>query len=413
MVGTRATRVGGRAAGPGGVGVTVVLAPDKFQGCLTGPEVAAALAAGLRRVAPAARVRAVPVADGGDGTVAALLRRGWTALDATVTGPDGLPVRTRIAVHDGTAVVESAGCSGLALLGGRRRPLEAGSRGVGEAIAAAVDAGARHVVVGVGGTACTDGGAGMLAGLGARLRDAEGRPVHDGGGELARVASVDLAPVRRRLAGVSLTVATDVDNPLLGPQGAAAVYGPQKGAAPPDVLTLEAGLRSWAAVLGGDPELPGSGAGGGLGFGLVAGLGGTVRSGVDLVLELVGFADEVAGADLVVTGEGRLDQQSLRGKAVTGVLRAVVRERAGRATSGGRGPAVVGVCGVDLLGAADAGRLGFDRVWSLVDRAASAEDSIARAAVLLESVGAELLEWLAEDPRGVAARGPTGERPDG
>lgn len=380
-------------------GMTVVLAPDKFQGCLSGPAVAAALAEGLRRVAFSTRIRTVPLADGGDGTVAALLDRGWEPLDATVTGPDGWPVTARIARRGSTAVVESATASGLALLGGRRRPLEAGSRGVGETIAAALDAGARHVVVGVGGTACTDGGAGMLAALGARLLDADGRPVADGGGALTGIARVDLAPARQRLAGVTLTVATDVDNPLLGPHGAAAVYGPQKGAGPADVLALEAGLGHWAGVVGGDPGLPGSGAGGGLGYGLVAGLGGTVRSGVDLVLELVGFAEELVLADLVVTGEGRLDRQSLHGKAVTGVLRAVQRERESRAARGGSGPVVVGVCGANLLSAEVAGGLGFGRVWSLVERATSPEDSIARAAVLLRAVGTELLEALPEAPR--------------
>jgi glycerate kinase len=382
-----------------GSGATVVLAPDKFQGCLTGPEVAAVLAEGLRRVAPSTRIRTVPVADGGDGTVAALLDRGWEPLDVAVTGPDGSPVVARIARREGTAVVESANASGLALLDGRRRPLEAGSRGVGEAVGAALDAGARHVVVGVGGTACTDGGAGMLAALGARLLDADGRQVADGGGALPRVATVDLAPARRRVAGVTLTVATDVDNPLLGPQGAATVYGPQKGAGPADVQALEDGLRHWAGVVGGDPGLPGSGAGGGLGYGLMAGLSGSVRSGVDLVLELVGFADEMAAADLVVTGEGRLDEQSLHGKAVTGVLRAAQREREVRAGRGGPGPVVVGVCGANLLGAEVAGSLGFRRVWSLVDRATSPEDSIARAAVLLRAVGTELLEALPEAPR--------------
>jgi glycerate 2-kinase len=365
---------------------TVLLAPDKFKGCLSAAEVAGALAAGLRDVAPGARIRTVPVADGGDGTVAALLASGWRPLDMMVTGPQGTPVRAQVAVRGSTAVVESASTSGLALLAGRRlRPLTGSSRGVGEAIGAAVDAGARHVVVGVGGTACTDGGAGMLVALGARVLDVRGRPVPDGGVGLARAAAVDLAPARRRLEGICVTVATDVDNPLLGPEGAAAVYAPQKGATADEVLLLEDALRRWADLVGVRPDLSGAGAGGGLGYGLVAGLGATVRSGVDLVLEHVGFADAVAGADLVVTGEGRLDHQSLRGKAVVGVVRAT------RAAGRGPRPPVLAVCGVDDLGPAAAAAAGLARVWSLAERAGSREASLLRAPELLREVGRELL----------------------
>lgn len=380
-----------RGVEDGGVDTrTVLLAPDKFKGCLTGPEVAAALAVGLREADPGVRIRTVPVADGGDGTVAALLGRGWRPLEVRATGPDGAPVAAQVAVRGTSAVVESATTSGLALLrGGPLHPLTAGSRGVGEAIAAAVDAGARHVVVGVGGTACTDGGAGMLAALGAHVLDAHGRPVPDGGAGLERVATVDLAPARRKLAGVEVTVATDVDNPLLGADGAAAVYAPQKGASPDDVLRLDDALHRWAGLVGGPADRPGAGAGGGLGYGLLAGLGGSVRSGVDLVLDLIGFATEVAAADLVVTGEGRLDGQSLRGKTVMGVLRAT--QGAGREDP----PPVVAVCGVDALGPAATAGVGLARVWALVERASSPEDSVARAPELLRAVGRELLDVLA------------------
>lgn len=436
---------------------TVLLAPDKFKGSLDAAQVAAALAEGLREVAPGVGVRTVPVADGGDGTVAALLSRGWRALPVEITGPEGRPVATRVALRGRTAVVESASTSGLAMLGSRPlRPLTASSRGVGEAIAAAVDAGAKEVVVGVGGTACTDGGAGMLAALGARVVGAAGAAVPDGGIGLGTVAAIDLAPARRRLAGVTVTVATDVDNPLTGPDGAAAVYGPQKGATADDVRFLDDALRHWARLVGGDPGLGGAGAGGGLGYGLVAGFGGTVRSGVDLVLELVGFRDEARSADLVVTGEGSLDAQSLRGKAVMGVLRATAAVRGcetgsgsgrapgtggaaptggaagtgraagggratgggraaggGRATGGGRAsavggaredggsvrrddarPLVVAVCGVDRLGPVATERLGLARVWSLVGRATTPEEAMSKAPELLRGVGRELLDVL-------------------
>lgn len=301
----------------------VVVAPDKFKGTLTAPRVAAAVARGLRDVVPDLDVRCLPVADGGDGTVDAAVAAGFTRIGRWVTGPAGRPVPASFAVRGDTAVVEVAAAAGSALLD-RPAPMTATSRGVGELLRSAHDLGCRRLVLGVGGSACTDGGRGMLDGLGGRdLRDVE------------------------------LILATDVDNPLLGPHGAAAVYGPQKGATPRQVEELEARLRDWADEV--DPSYadhPGAGAAGGIGFAALAVLGATRRPGIDVVLDLVGFADHLAGARLVITGEGSLDHQTAHGKAPVGVA---------KAAGGVPVVAVAGRCAVDPA------ELGLDAAYALLD----------------------------------------------
>ncbi|NYI45352.1 glycerate kinase [Nocardioides aromaticivorans] len=340
----------------------VLVASDKFKGSLTAAEVAAAVGAGVRRVLPDAVVDAAPVADGGDGTLAAAEAAGFALVPVTVTGPTGEPVRTSYARRGDLAVVELADAAGLVRLPGDPDPLRASSRGAGEALAAAVDAGCREVVLGIGGSASTDGGAGLLRGLGARLLDADGADVADGGGSLHEAARVELDDVRRRIAGVVVTVACDVDNPLTGPRGAAAVYGPQKGATPDDVRRLDASLGHWADLLatatGADVrDHPGAGAAGGVGFAALAVLGAELRSGIELVLDLVGFENLLTGADLVVTGEGALDEQTLHGKAPAGVAAA-----AGRA-----GVPVVAVCGVNRLDPARMRAAGIEAAYALAN----------------------------------------------
>jgi len=257
---------------------TVLLATDKFKGSLTAAAVATAVSAGIRRVSDA-RIVTVPVADGGDGTVDAAVAAGFARVPVVASGPTGVPVETACARRNDTAVVEMADVSGLARLpGGRREPLTATSRGLGEVVAAAVDAGCTDVVVGIGGSAGADGGAGMVRALGARLLDAQGAEIADGGAALAALATVDLADLGRRLSGVTVTVACDVDNLLLGGHGAAAVYGPQKGADPAQVDQLEAALTRWAdcvaaATSEDQRHAAGGGAAGGVGFGMVAVLG--------------------------------------------------------------------------------------------------------------------------------------------
>lgn len=305
----------------------VVVATDKFRGSLTGPQAAAAITAGLRRAAPGVEVVRIPVADGGEGTVDAAVAAGHQRIGATVGGPTGEPVAASIALSGDTAVVEMAEASGLGRLPAGPAPLTATSYGTGELILLAVDAGARRIVLGIGGSACTDGGAGMAAALGVRFLDAAGEQVPPGGAALRHLDRIDRSGLDPRLAGVEVTVATDVDNPLVGPHGAAAVYGPQKGAGPGDVRVLDEALRHYADRLadGHGTDLcdrPGTGAAGGLGVAALAFLNARLTPGVGLLLDLLGFSGAVPGAALVITGEGSLDEQSLRGKVPVGVAAA-------------------------------------------------------------------------------------------
>jgi glycerate 2-kinase len=362
---------------------TVLVAPDKFKGSLTAAQVADAVAAGIRRARPDARVEPVPVADGGDGTVAAALAAGFEHVPVVASGPTGEPVPTGYARRGDLAVVEMADAAGLVRLpGGIAAPLTASSRGVGEVMAAAIAAGCRTVVLGVGGSASTDGGAGLLAGLGVRLLDADGRPVPDGGAALTRVASMDVGALRERMAGVQVILASDVDNPLTGPKGAAAVYGPQKGAEPAQVSELDGALTHFAdivaATMGADlRDHAGAGAAGGTGFAALAVLGAGLRPGVDLVLELVGFHDRISGADLVVTGEGAIDEQTLHGKAPAGVAAAA------RAAD----VPVVAVCGRNQLSDESLHAAGITAAYALTDVEPDVDRCLADAALLLERLG--------------------------
>lgn len=363
----------------------VVVAADKFKGSLTAREVADAVRAGVTRSAPLARVVRVPVADGGDGTLDAALSAGFERRPVTVTGPTGDPVHTAYARRGQMAVVELADASGLQRLPGPPAPWVAGTLGTGQLLATAIADGCRQIVLGVGGSCSTDGGAGLVAALGARLLDADGKAVAAGAAGLRDVHHLDLTSLRARLAGVSVVLACDVDNPLLGPGGAAAVYGPQKGAGPDDVPLLDAGLARWADLVarttGQDlRDAPGTGAAGGAGFAALALLGAELCSGVQTVLDLVGFDDVARSADLVVTGEGSLDEQSLRGKAPIGVVTAAMR----------LGIPVVGVCGRTTLDPDTLAHAGFRRVWSLADREPDPAVSMRDAARLLTDVGADL-----------------------
>lgn len=241
----------------------VLVAPDKFKGSLTAAEVAAAVAQGLADVHPALQVQCLPVADGGDGTVDAAVAAGFRRVRVPARGPTGWPLTACYAVRGDTAVVELAEASGLHRLPGAPAPLEATSAGTGDVIAAALRAGCRRIVLGVGGSVCTDGGAGMLAVLGARLLDGAGRELPPGGAALSRLAALDLSGLDPRLSEVDIELASDVDNPLFGLNGAAVVYGPQKGASPDDVEVLDEALRHWASHVGPEfAERPGAGAAG-------------------------------------------------------------------------------------------------------------------------------------------------------
>jgi glycerate kinase len=301
----------------------VVIAPDKFKGSLEAPGVASALAAGIRDVVPGAVCVLVPMADGGDGTVAAFLAAGAHAVSVVVPGPLGRPVQAEYARDGDTAIVEMAAASGLAVEA-TREPRQASTAGTGAMLRDALDRGARRIVLGIGGSATTDGGAGALAALGARFLDGAGAPLAATPAALADVATIDLTGLDPRLAGVDLAVACDVDNPLLGPTGAAAVYGPQKGARPDDVAFLDRMLARLAdamqAATGRDlRDTPGAGAAGGLGWGLASACGARLERGVQLVAEVRGLPGALVGADWCFTGEGRIDAQTLRGKVVDGV----------------------------------------------------------------------------------------------
>jgi glycerate kinase len=361
----------------------VLIASDKFKGSLTAAEVARAVGTGVRRARPDAEVVAVPVADGGDGTLAAAVAAGFTAVPVTAAGPTGQPVSTCFARKGDLAVVEMADVSGLVRLpGGELAPMQATSRGAGEVLAAAIDAGCTRVVVGIGGSASTDGGAGMVQALGGRLLDAAGREVGPGGAALAGLVEVDLAAVRERVAGVEIVVASDVDNPLTGPRGAAAVYGPQKGATEDQVAELDRALGNWAGVVAAATgkdlrDTPGAGAAGGVGFAALALLGAELRPGIDLVLDLVGFHEHLAGVDLVVTGEGSLDEQTLSGKAPAGVADA----------ARSAGIPVVAVCGRTTLSGASLAAAGITAAYALLDIEPDLQRCMDNGAVLLERLG--------------------------
>lgn len=305
----------------------MVCAPNAFKGALGAVEAAAAMALGVRAAGVAGVVAVeVPVADGGDGTLDVLLRAtpGSRVVPVQVHGPLGAPVEARLGWLDGaTAVVEMAEAAGLRLVPpGRLDALRASTDGVGELVRAALDGGATRLIVGVGGSATTDGGAGMLAALGARLLDASDAPLPPGGGSLPSLARLDLAGLDPRLTGCRIEVAVDVRSPLLGPRGAAAVFGPQKGASPDDVARLDRGLATLvgcvADAVGLDPrraDEPGMGAAGGISFALAAVCGATLVPGAPLVCDLVNLDAALASATLVLTGEGRLDSSTAEGKA--------------------------------------------------------------------------------------------------
>ncbi|WP_018334458.1 glycerate kinase [Actinomycetospora chiangmaiensis] len=349
----------------------VLVAPDKFKGSLPAVGVAEAIARAV--TGHGHTVELCPIADGGDGTVDAAVAAGFARCALTAAGPTGEPVATSFARSGDTAVVELADVCGLVRLpDGVLEPYTSSTRGLGEVVRAALDAGVSRIVLGLGGSASTDGGAGLAQALGAVLRDADGRelPAGVGGGGLPAVMTAQPPPA----PGATIEVACDVDNPLLGPHGAAAVYGPQKGAGPDDVDALDAALAHWADVVGREfAEVPGAGAAGGAGFGLMTLLGARLRPGFDLVADLLGFDERLARADLVVTGEGRLDAQTLRGKGPAGVA-ARAREA---------GVPVLAVAGrVDLEPAALAGA-GIVGSAALADLEPDLERSQANAAELI------------------------------
>jgi glycerate 2-kinase len=372
-----------------GTAVRIVIAPDKFKGSLSAEEAARCLATGIREARADAEIAVVPMADGGEGTLDAALANGYERREAVVHGPLGAPVRAFFAMRGDEAVVELAVASGLALVpSDRLDALAASSRGTGELITAALDAGATRIVLAIGGSASTDGGAGLIAALGARLLNASGAELADGGGALNELATVDLSGLDPRVARTRFVLACDVDHVLLGPAGAASVFGPQKGADSAQIAVLEAGLTAFSRVLqralGTERDLaimPGAGAAGGVGYAALAVLRAERRSGVDVVVDLVGLRDRLVGADLVITGEGSFDEQSLGGKTPLGVA----------CTAAALGIPVVAVCGRTTLGEEAWREAGFAGCYATLDRAPDSETSMREAGRLLTQIGAEIV----------------------
>lgn len=384
----------------------VVIAPDKFKGSLSAPDVARHLAAGLQAATGSnLDVLLIPVADGGEGTLDAAVGSGFSRRSAVVTGPTGEPLTADFAVRGREAVIEMAAASGLAVLPGSgpdsASATGATSLGTGELVRAALDAGCRQIILGVGGSANTDGGAGLLQGLGARFLDSAGRELPVGGAALARLDRIDFSGFDPRLDDTRFVLASDVDNPLLGPEGAAAVFGPQKGAGPADVKALDAALAHFVEVLAGEigpravkaAQAPGAGAAGGAGYAAIAALAATRRPGIDVVLEFTELEARLAGADLVITGEGSLDEQSLLGKTPVGVARAAARA----------GIPVIAVCGRTTLGPGQLTAAGFRAVHALTELESNVDTCIAEAAALLERLGRSIGLQLAAPASGRTA----------
>lgn len=379
---------------------TVVVASDKYKGTLASIEVSSALRTGMLRVLPRATVRVIPLADGGDGSLSVACSSGWERVDIVVANSAQINTPTHLALDGDRAMIEVAQICGL----GDRQPssteaMHATSVGVGQAMLAALDLGVRHITLACGGSATTDGGAGLLVGLGARITDLAGAPLAPHPAGLRNAHSVDVSNLDERIWNTEIVVASDVDNPLLGQQGSAAVYGQQKGAQPNDISIMEDALSNWVRLAvealhrSGHPtpsavhQLPGAGAAGGIGFGAFL-LGATARSGADHFLELVGFEEKLVDADVVVTGEGRLDSQSAHGKGP-----AVVAARA--IAAGVPVQAVVGSC---ALAPQEWAAMGFRSVHALDRLNPLCADDAELSRSLLHEIGAQLAsEFTATD----------------
>ena len=359
----------------------IVLAPDSFKGSLSAVEACRALELGARRVFPQAQFLSIPLADGGEGTLDALpLGAGGRARKKEVRGPLGAPVEAHWGIlPDGQAIIEMAQASGLGLVPlNTRNALSASSFGTGQLIKAALDAGCRSIILGVGGSATTDGGVGALAALGLYARDERDRELPPGGGALERLATLDLRFFDSRVAKTSFTVLCDVSNPLYGANGAAHVYAAQKGASPTEIARLDAGLRNYSRVateLDGrdNSSCAGAGAAGGMGFGMMSFCGAQMRSGIDVVLETTQFAEKIADADLILTGEGSIDAQTLNGKTISGVCRIAKFH----------GVPVVAFGGTVKISGAQMNDLALTSAFSLADGPGDLKYCIENAALLL------------------------------
>ncbi|WP_265554545.1 glycerate kinase [Serratia grimesii] len=361
----------------------VVIAPDSFKESLSALEVAEAIERGFRQVYPHVQYVKLPMADGGEGTVDSMVAAtGGEIVRVEVTGPLGQPVQAFYGLlgDEETAVIEMAAASGLHLAPkAQRDPRITTSYGTGELILAALERGVKAIILGIGGSATNDGGAGMMQALGAKLLDDQQNLLLSGGAALAQLAHIDLSAMDPRLQQVSVTAACDVDNPLCGAHGASAVFGPQKGATPEMVAQLDAALRHYGTLLeqatGREViNMPGAGAAGGMGAALLGMLNARLRPGIEIVIETLGLDEALRDADLVITGEGRLDSQSIHGKTPIGVARVAKRY----------GLPVIGIAGSLSKDYQVVHQHGIDAAFSVLDRVVSLEDALAEAANNLE-----------------------------
>ena len=379
----------------------LVIAPDSFKESLDAQQVAFAIERGFQSIFPEIHTVCVPVADGGEGTTEALVAAtAGVQISESVRGPLGEPLNAIWGLLGEqpntalTAVVETAAASGLDKISSAQRDaLRATTYGTGELILAALERGVRRIILGLGGSATNDGGMGLLSALGARFLDAKGEVLEAGGAALARLASIDLSQMDSRVAETEFLVACDVDNPLLGARGASAIFGPQKGATPEQVEQLDAALANLADIsaklLGRDcREVAGAGAAGGLGYALVQFLNARMAPGIDLVLEAVRFDEQLQGADLVITGEGRVDGQSLSGKTPVGVARWAKRHDL----------PVIALCGSIGAGAEGVHKIGIDALFTVVPGVCTLDDAMAEAAANLERTAAQIARTLALNP---------------
>ena len=367
----------------------IIVAPDSFKESIDAAKAAEAIASGIRDVLPAAEIVLLPIADGGEGTVEALVKAvGGRFVTTAVSGPLGDEVNARWGIlPDGTGVIEMAAASGLPLVPpSRRNPLLTSTLGTGQLIKVALDQGCTRIILGVGGSATNDGGAGALVALGAVLQDERGREIFPNARGLLDLHTIDTDNIDPRLAKTRIEVASDVDNPLLGPRGAAAIYGPQKGANPAMVAVLEQALARLAEVvkasLGKDiASFPGSGAAGGLAAGLSIISSVILRPGIELVLDTINFASHLQGARLVFTGEGKIDAQSAMGKALSGIARLASKAHV----------PLIALCGALGQGYQEVYRVGVTAVQPIVPGPMSLEQAMAEADSLLEAAAGRAL----------------------
>ena len=361
----------------------IIIAPDSYKESLTAMEVATAIEAGFRQVMPTAEYIKLPMADGGEGTVQSLVdASNGTIIEHQVTGPLGeqVPAFFGIMGDDKTAVIEMAAASGLHLVSPNlRNPMLTTSYGTGELILAALDHGVDHIIVGIGGSATNDGGIGMAQALGVQLLDNKGQALGFGGQALAQLASIDITTVDPRLAHIKLEVACDVDNPLCGKKGASHIFGPQKGATPAMVAELDQHLAHYAAIIKRDlaidvKDMAGAGAAGGMGAALLGLFNAQLRSGIEIVIDAVHLGDIIKDADLVITGEGRIDSQTIHGKTPIGVARTAKKYH----------KPVIGIAGCLSQDCGVVYDHGIDAVFSVVPAAMSLEHAFNNAAVNVE-----------------------------